>query len=222
MSLPVVEQVDKHFKKLVDAVQSHICKCEDFLALHHHCRQYLGQLLRRHIPSDLPMLPEAKEEFFYGVLKYWNALSYGLLEAIAEHLQVKKLDKRLDDYKSDVAQSVFVTLGECEWKQVKMFRAQYLKVTYSEDPNKFELSRIQQFQEFLEARCGINRSLFVGAEKGSVILFFLIPREAADRLHSEVDYSKLCSLKVRCIEFEGEWQRTILTPVRTLISTVHS
>ena len=215
MSLPIVEQVDDQFKKLVHAIQGHICNCEDLFALRHHCRQYLEQLLSGHIPSDPPMLPEAKQQLFDGIMKYWNALSYGLLEAIAKHLQAKNLNKKLDGYKSIVAQSVSVTLGECEWKQVKMFRAQYLKVTYSEDPNTFELSRILEFHEFLEARCGINRSLFVGAEKDSVILFFLIPREAANRLHSEVDYSKLCSLKVRCIEFEGEWQRTILTPVRT-------
>ena len=216
MSLPIVEQVDKHFKTLIDAVQGHVFNCEDFFALRYHCRQYLEQLLKGHLPSDLPMLPETKQELLDGVLKYWNALSYGLLEAIAKHLQAKKLDKRLDEYKQIVAQSVTTTFGECEWKQVKMFKSQYLKVTYSEDPNKFELSRVLEFQEFLETRCGINRSLFVGAERGSVILFFLIPREDADRLHSEVDNSVLRSLQVCCIEFQGEWQRTILTPVKTL------
>ena len=216
MSLPIVEQVDKSFKTLIDAVKSQVCNCEDLLALRHHCRQYLEQLLSGHLPSHLLMLPEAKKELLDGTMKYWNALSYGLLEAIAKHLQVKKLNKRLDEYKQVVAQSVTTTLGECEWKQVKMFRAQYLKVTYSEDPNKFELSRILEFQKFLKKRCGINRSLFVGAEKGSVILFFLVPHEAADQLHSKVDYSILRSLQVCCIEFQGEWQRTILTPVKTL------
>ena len=203
-----------HSLLIADSVQGHVCNCEDFLALSCHRPQYLGQLLSGHILSDLRRLPETKKELLYRVLKNWNALSYGLLEAIAAHLQARKLNKRLDEYEQILAQSVATTLGECEWKQAKMFKSQCLKVTYLENPNKFKLSRILEFQEFLEKRCGINRSLFVDAEKDSVILF-LIPREAADRLRSEVDYSILRSLDVCCLEFEGVWRRTIHTPVIT-------
>ena len=157
----------------------------------------------------------------YRVLKNWNALSYGLLEAIAEHLQARKPNKRLDEYEQILAQSVATTLGECEGKQGKMFKSQCLKVTYLEDPNKFKPSRILEFQKFLETRCGINRSLFAGAEKDSVILF-LIPHKFAGRLRSEVDYSILRSLEVCCLEIEGVWRRTIHIPVKTFTLLCHS
>ena len=208
ISFPAIEEVDKSFDHLTAKVHGYVYDLsdKDYSSLHFYCRRRVGKLLYGPLSSHLPSLPEEKDKLMVGLSEYWNALSFGLLEDVVDLYKWPELLEGLKAHTDLLGRFCKRTLGECRKKGIKLHESQYLKITYQENPAKFELGNILAIQKFLKRKCGIEQSLFEGFDTSSVILFFLISREAASQLRCKLDDSALSSLGVCCIEFEGLWK----------------
>ena len=212
VSFPSIEKVERNFHLLTADVNGYIFDLsdKDYSSLHYYCQLRVGSLQKGPLSSNLPELPKAREELMVALSKYWNALSFGLLEDVVNYkvFNMSELLERLKAHTDLLGNFCRTTLGECRKNGIKLHKLQHLKITFQEDPTKFALGKILKFQNFLKEKCGIEQSLFEGFDIGSVILFFLISHDAASRLRSRLNDSAatLSSLGVCRIEFEGLWE----------------
>lgn len=205
----IVSLHKKFYQGVLQSIDTFLMGCTDteFQRFRRVCEQVIR--LRNHVIAYQAPLPNQRQQFLddvqhrHGLWK--DALEYQPLRDVILEFGNKSLRQSLEEYEDLLRVKGNTALLDCQ-RESKKCPETYLKLKAKHNTT---LATLLRLKTFLVEDVGLDDASFAGFREGCVELFFEMSPESAssarDQLQLQEFRSKLLSLGVKRVKFEGLW-----------------